>query len=131
MMDDTDLLDIPEFLRRKVSKEERIIEEDTEPKKEEESWIKILNEHREKKERRALRRKEIIKKKQDVLLRKKRKKYVDNFVMDAVRWKQDTFGKIRKFVTDDITDSEIKSSLRRAIKSDLLIKPSSRTYRIK
>ena len=130
-MDDTDLLDIPEFLRRKVSKEERIIEEDTEPKKEEESWIKILNEHREKKERRALRRKEIIKKKQDVLLRKKRKKYVDNFVMDAVRWKQDTFGKIRKFVTDDITDSEIKSSLRKAIKLELLIKPSSRTYRIK
>ena len=130
-MDDTDLLDIPEFLRRKVSKEERIIEEDTEPKKEEESWIKILNEHREKKERRALRRKEIIKKKQDVLLRKKRKKYVDNFVMDAVRWKQDTFGKIRKFVTDDITDSEIKSSLRRAIKAELLFKPSSRTYKVK
>ena len=93
--------------------------------------MRLLREHKEKKERRALRRKEIIKKKQDVLLRKKRKKYVDNFVMDAVRWKQDTFGKIRKFVTDDITDSEIKSSLRRAIKSDLLIKPSSRTYRIK
>ena len=118
-MDDKDLLDIPEFLKREVKDTETIIEEDTEPKKEEESWIKILNEHREIKERRALRRKEIIKKKQDVLLRKKRKKYVDNFVMDAVRWKQDTFGKIRKFVTDDITDSEIKSSLRRAIKSDL------------
>ena len=130
-MDDTDLLDIPEFLRRKVSKEERIIEEDTEPKKEEESWIKILNEHREKKERRALRRKEIIKKKQDVLLRRKRKKYVDNFVIDAVRWKQDTFGKIRKFIVEDVTDSEIKSSLRRAIKAELLFKPSSRTYKVK
>ena len=130
-MDDTDLLDIPDFLRRQVSDKERIIEEDTEPKKEEESWIKILNEHREKKERRALRRKEIIKKKQDVLLRKKRKKYVDNFVMDAVRWKQDTFGKIRKFVAEDVTDSEIKSSLRRAIKAELLLKPSSRTYKVK
>ena len=129
-MDDKDLLDIPDFLRRQVSDKELIIEEDTEPKKEE-SWMRLLREHKEKKERRALRRKEIIKKKQDVLLRKKRKKYVDNFVMDAVRWKQDTFGKIRKFIVEDVTDSEIKSSLRRAIKAELLFKPSSRTYKVK
>ena len=129
-MDDKDLLDIPDFLRRQVSDKELIIEEDTEPKKEE-SWMRLLREHKEKKERRALRRKEIIKKKQDVLLRKKRKKYVDNFVMDAVRWKQDTFGKIRKFVAEDVTDNEIKSSLRRAIKAELLLKPSSRTYKVK
>ena len=129
-MDDKDLLDIPDFLRRQVSDKELIIEEDTEPEKEE-SWMRLLREHKEKKERRALRRKEIIKKKQDILLRKKRKKYVDNFVMDAVRWKQDTFGKIRKFVAEDVTDSEIKSSLRRAIKAELLFKPSSRTYKVK
>ena len=129
-MDDKDLLDIPDFLRRQVSDKELIIEEDTEPEKEE-SWMRLLREHKEKKERRALRRKEIIKKKQDILLRKKRKKYVDNFVMDAVRWKQDTFGKIRKFVAEDVTDNEIKSSLRRAIKAELLFKPSSRTYKVK
>ena len=51
--------------------------------------------------------------------------------MDAVRWKQDTFGKIRKFIVEDVTDSEIKSSLRRAIKAELLFKPSSRTYKVK
>ena len=129
-MDDKDLLDIPEFLKREVKDTETIIEEDTEPKKEE-SWMRLLREHKEKKERRALRRKEIIKKKQDVLLRKKRKQHVDNFVMDAVRWKQDTFGKIRKFIYEDVDDNEIKSALKRLLKSDKLVKPSSRTYKVK
>tara|TARA_R100001163_G_C5002516_1_gene151146 strand:+ start:503 stop:892 length:390 start_codon:yes stop_codon:yes gene_type:complete len=129
-MDDKDLLDIPEFLKREVKDTETIIEEDTEPKKEE-SWMRLLREHKEKKERRALRRKEIIKKKQNVLLRKKRKQHVDNFVMDAVRWKQDTFGKIRKFIYEDVDDNEIKSALKRLLKSDKLVKPSSRTYKVK
>ena len=129
-MDDKDLLDIPEFLKREVKDTETIIEEDTEPKKEE-SWMRLLREHKEKKERRALRRKEIIKKKQDVLLRRKRKQHVDNFVMDAVRWKQDTFGKIRKFIYEDVDDNEIKSALKRLLKSDKLVKPSSRTYKVK
>ena len=128
-MDDKDLLDIPEFLKREVKDTETIIEEDTPDK--EESWKKILREHREDKERRALRRKEIIKKKQDVLLRKKRKQHVDNFVMDAVRWKQDTFGKIRKFIYEDVDDNEIKSALKRLLKNDRLIKPSSRTYKVR
>ena len=129
-MDDKDLLDIPEFLKREVKESETIIEENTEPKKEE-SWMRLLREHKEKKERTALRRKEIIKKKQDVLLRKKRKQHVDNFVMDAVRWKQDTFGKIRKFIYEDVDDNEIKSALKRLLKSDKLVKPSSRTYKVK
>ena len=128
-MDDKDLLDIPKFLKREVKDTETIIEEDTPDK--EESWKKILREHREDKERRALRRKEIIKKKQDVLLRRKRKQHVDNFVMDAVRWRQDTFGKIRKFVYEDVADNEIKSALKRLLKNDRLIKPSSRTYKVR
>ena len=128
-MDDKDLLDIPKFLKREVKDTETIIEEDTPDK--EESWKKILREHREDKERRALRRKEIIKKKQDVLLRRKRKQHVDNFVMDAVRWRQDTFGKIRKFVAEDVTDNEIKSALKRLLKNERLIKPSSRTYKVR
>ena len=128
-MDDKDLLDIPEFLKREIKDAETIIEEDTPDK--EESWKKILREHREDKERRALRRKEIIKKKQDVLLRRKRKQHVDNFVMDAVRWKQDTYGKIRKFIYEDVADNEIKSALKRLLKNDRLIKPSSRTYKVR
>lgn len=128
-MDDKDLLDIPEFLKREIKDTETIIEEDTPDK--EESWKKILREHREDKERRALRRKEIIKKKQDVLLRRKRKQHVDNFVMDAVRWKQDTYGKIRKFIYEDVADNEIKSALKRLLKNDRLIKPSSRTYKVR
>lgn len=128
-MDDKDLLDIPEFLKREVKDTETIIEEDTSDK--EESWKKILREHREDKERRALRRKEIIKKKQNVLLRRKRKQHVDNFVMDAVRWRQDTFGKIRKFIYEDVADNEIKSALKRLLKNDRLIKPSSRTYKVR
>ena len=128
-MDDKDLLDIPEFLKREIKDTETIIEEDTPDK--EEAWKKILREHREDKERRALRRKEIIKKKQDVLLRRKRKQHVDNFVMDAVRWKQDTYGKIRKFIYEDVADNEIKSALKRLLKNDRLIKPSSRTYKVR
>ena len=114
-MDDKDLLDIPEFLKREIKDTETIIEEDTPDK--EESWKKILREHREDKERRALRR--------------KRKQHVDNFVMDAVRWKQDTYGKIRKFIYEDVADNEIKSALKRLLKNDRLIKPSSRTYKVR
>ena len=128
-MDDKDLLDIPEFLKREVKDTETIIEEDT-PKKEE-SWIRVLREHTEKKEKRALRRAEIVQTKQDRLLRKKRKKFIEEFVMDAVRWRQDTFGKIRKFVAEDVTDNEIKSALKRVLKKELLVKPSSKTYKVR
>ena len=128
-MDDKNLLDIPDFLRREVSEKELIIEENNSDK--EESWVKLLHEHQEKKRKRALRRSEIIQTKQDRLLRKKRKKYVEEFVMDAVRWKQDTFGKVRKFIAEDVDDNEIKSALKRLLKSDRLFKPSSRTYRVK
>ena len=76
-MDDKDLLDIPEFLKREVKDTETIIEEDTHKK--EESWIKVLREHTEKKEKRALRRAEIVQTKQDRLLRKKRKKFIEEF----------------------------------------------------
>ena len=51
--------------------------------------------------------------------------------MDAVRWKQDTYGKIRKFIYEDVADNEIKSALKRLLKNDRLIKPSSRTYKVR
>ena len=40
-MDDKDLLDIPEFLKREVKESETIIEENTEPKKEES--VELIN----------------------------------------------------------------------------------------
>jgi|TARA_R110000803_G_scaffold162681_7_gene226362 hypothetical protein len=124
-MSNEDLLNIPDFLRRKPEKVR-----DVEPE-EIEWWMPDLSlYHKDVKEKQA--RREEIKKLNDLKYKRNMKKQLVQYdVLDAVSKQHITFHKIRKFISDDVADNEIKSAIRSLIKQNKLIKPSQKTYKVK
>ena len=124
-MSNEDLLNIPDFLRRKPEKVR-----DVEPE-EIEWWMPDLSLYQKDIKERQARREEILESKIEKNKRKVRKQLVQYDVLDAVSKQHTTFHKIRKFMSDDTTDNEIKSAIRSLIKQNKLIKPSQKTYKVK
>ena len=125
-MDKENLLEIPEFLRRKP----KDIKRDIQPEKVT-WWMPDLQAYRDEAIAKEKRKEEIQEEKSLRLARKARKKRIESNVLDAVGKNHITFGQIRAYIYDGTSDSEIKGAIRRLMKDGKLSKPSRRTYKVK
>tara|TARA_R110000744_G_scaffold66669_6_gene136267 strand:+ start:477 stop:854 length:378 start_codon:yes stop_codon:yes gene_type:complete len=124
-MSNEDLLNIPDFLRRKPEKVR-----DVEPE-EIKWWMPDLSLYHQDIKEKQVRREEIERLNDLKYKRKIKKQLVQYDVLDAVSKTHITFHKIRKFISNDIADNEIKSAIRSLIKQNKLMKPSQKTYKVK
>ena len=122
------LLDIPEFLQRDYDPLEWL--EKYIPPKDEPWWMPDLQAYKDEAIAREERKKEIQEEKREKNKRKLRKQRIEYDVLDLISRNNNTYGKIRTNMHEGISDSEIRTGLRRLMKQGKVIKPSRRTYKV-
>jgi len=127
-MDDDDLLEIPDFLKRKYDPSKKFKEYKIEKRR----WIMPdMQSYKHEREEREKRKHEIIIEKQERKQRKSNKIKIEGYVIEAMSKGHNTFGQIKNNIPSDIEDKDIKTAITRLINKNKVIKVTRRIYKLK